>query len=87
MRARVIAKGIVIFADDSRSGITISGFCFWNIMILNQDRKAFCVMGAMTMDASYFAVEWMLGSMVSMCPQAKDIVTKPCRILGLVLLP
>ena len=44
MRARLIAKGIVIFADDSRSGINTSGFCFWNIMILNQDRKAFCVM-------------------------------------------
>ena len=87
MRARLIAKGIVIFADDSRSGINTSGFCFWNIMILNQDRKAFCVMGAMTMDASYFAVEWMLGSMVSMCPQAKNVVTKTMSDLGLGVTP
>ena len=74
MRARLKAKGAVIFADDSRSGINTSGFCFWNIMILNQDRKAFCVMGAMTMDASNDAVECILGSMVSMCPPAEKIV-------------
>ena len=56
-------------------------------MILNQDRKAFCVMGTMTMDASNFAVEWMFGSMVSMCPQAKYIVTKTMSDLGPVVTP
>ena len=83
MRARLKAKGAVIFADDSRSGINTSGFCFWNIMILNQDRKAFCVMGAMTMDASNDAVEWILGSMVSMCPQASEVVQKTMSDLAL----
>ena len=73
---RLIAKGIVIFADDSRSGINTSGFSCWNVMILNQDRKAFCVMGAMTMDASNHAVEWILGSMVSMCPPVEKMIGK-----------
>ena len=62
-------------------------FCFWNIVILKQDRKAFCVMGAMTMDASNYTVEWMIGSMVSMCPQAKNIVKKTMADLELGVTP
>ena len=87
MCAQLIAKGAIIFADDSHSDINTSGFCFWNIMILNQGRKVFCVMGTMTMDASYCAMELMLGSMVSMCPQAKNIFTKTISDISLGVAP
>jgi len=53
----------------------------------SQSRWEFCVMGAMAMDAINYAVEWMLGSMVSIYPQAKDIVKKTMSDLGLGTTP
>ena len=50
MRGRARQDAIMIVVGDSRTGINTSGFCFWNIMILNADRKAHTILGAMTMD-------------------------------------
>ncbi|EJK50572.1 hypothetical protein THAOC_30397, partial [Thalassiosira oceanica] len=42
----------MLFMDDSRSGINTSGFCFWNLVIVDADGKVGVVLGAMTMSAS-----------------------------------
>ncbi|EJK43672.1 hypothetical protein THAOC_37861 [Thalassiosira oceanica] len=46
--------------DDSRSGINTSGFCFWNLVIVDADGKVGVVLGAMTMSASAEAITWVL---------------------------
>ena len=82
MRTRLRRNGVFIFLDDSRSGINTSGFCFWNIVVVDGDGKVHTVMGAMTMSASIEAVRWMLWSMVDMCPEAVDIVKGTMSDLG-----
>ena len=82
MRARIRHSGKLAFLDDSRSGISTSGFCFWNIMILNQDRKSQTIMGAMTMCASQPAAYWVLTSMVAMAPHARNIIEATMSDLG-----
>ncbi|KAL7523383.1 hypothetical protein ACHAXR_000152 [Thalassiosira sp. AJA248-18] len=74
MRARCRTKGVLQFLDDSRSGINTSGFCFWNFVIVDQDGRVGTTMGGMTMSPSNDAVRWLCSSLVSMCPEAADIV-------------
>ena len=74
--SRFLVSGFIIFVDYIRSGINISACCFWNIMILNQDRKSHLVMGAMTMDPSYAAVYWVIIYLVYMFPPEIYIITK-----------
>ncbi|KAL7532284.1 hypothetical protein ACHAXR_004536, partial [Thalassiosira sp. AJA248-18] len=74
MRARCRTKGVLHFLDDSRSGISTSGFCFWNFVIVDQDGKVEMTMGGMTMSPSNDAVRWLCSSLVSMCPEAADVV-------------
>jgi len=50
----------MLFMDDSRSGINTSGFCFWNLVIVDADGKVGVVLGAMTMSASAEAITWVL---------------------------
>ena len=68
-RARLCRFGAFIFLDDSRSGINSSGFCFWNVVIVNEDGRVQTVMGAMAMGAINEAVEWSLKMTVEMCPE------------------
>jgi len=82
MRHRLKKYGVFIFLDDSRSGINTSGFCFWNVVIIDHDGKVQTVMGAMTMTASNEAVKWILSSMVSMCPEAETTVKGTMSDLG-----
>ena len=72
MRARLRRYGTIIFLDDSRSGINSSGFCFWNVVVIDEEGRVQTTMGAMTMGASDEAVEWILKSMVEMCPEVKE---------------
>ena len=85
MRARLLVSRIIIFVDDSRSGINTSGFCFWNIMILNKERKSHSVMGDMAMDPSNAAAYWFLIHLISMCLPTIYIITKTMSdlILGM----
>jgi hypothetical protein len=39
MRARLAKFGDVLFLDDTRSGVTSSGFSFWNVMVVNSEGK------------------------------------------------
>ena len=82
MRTRLRRDGIFIFIDDSRSGINTCGFCFWNVVVVDQDGRVHTVLGAMTMHASNAAVHWVLSSMVDMCPEAVDIVRGVLSDLG-----
>ena len=82
MRARLRRYGIFLFLDDSRSGINSSGFCFWNVVVINEEGKVYTVMGAMTMGASNEAVEWLLKMMVEMCPEVADICIGTMSDLG-----
>ena len=82
MRSRLRRHGTFIFVDDSRSGINTSGFCFWNICVIDQDRKVQVVMGGMTMSASNEAVQWLFASLVSMTPEAANIVEGLMSDLG-----
>ena len=82
MRTRLRRDGIFIFIDDSRSGINTCGFCFWNVVVVDQDGKVHTVLGAMTMHASNAAVHWVLSSMVDMCPEAVEIVQGVLSDLG-----
>lgn len=74
MRSRVRRHGRLIFIDDSRSNINTSGFCFWNVVVVDQDGKIGTGMGAMTMSNSDEAVKWIVQSLVSMCPEAAHVV-------------
>ena len=87
MRARLLVSRIKFFVDDSRSGINTSGFCFWNIMIINQYCKSHSVMGDMTMVPSDAAAYWVLRPLMSMCPPTIDIITKTMSDLGLGMKP
>jgi len=82
MRARLRRYGIFLFLDDSRSGINSSGFCFWNVVVINEEGRVYTVMGAMTMGASNEAVEWLLKMMVEMCPEVADICIGTMSDLG-----
>ena len=77
MRARLRRYGTIIFLDDSRSGINSSGFCFWNVVVIDEEGRVQTTMGAMTMGASDEAVEWILKSMVGMCPEVKYDIRLP----------
>ena len=82
MRARLRIHGVLIFIDDSRSGINTSGFSFWNVMTVNEDKKSGTAMGAMTMDASDAAVYWVLRQLVEMAPFAADVIKQMLSDLG-----
>ena len=43
MRTRLRRDGIFIFIDDSRSGINTCGFCFWNVVVVDQDGRVHTV--------------------------------------------
>lgn len=66
MRGRLKKSGAMLVMDDSRSGINTSGFCFWNLVVVDADGKVGTVMGAMTMSASSDAVKWVLQSLQKM---------------------
>lgn len=74
MRKRLRDFGMMIFLDDSRSGINTAGFCFWNVVVVDHNGKIQTVMGAMTMSPTNEAVYWVLSSMVQMTPESADIV-------------
>lgn len=74
MRRRLRDSGMIIFLDDSRSGINTAGFCFWNVVVIDHNGKVQTVMGAMTMSPTNEAVYWVLSSMVQMTPEAADTV-------------
>ena len=74
MRARGRVHAHVIFIDDSKSGISTTRMCFWNIVIVDHNGKTQTIMGCMTMDPSNAAVYWVLSSLVSMCPELKEMV-------------
>ena len=57
-------------------------FCFWNIVVVDQNNKCHVVMGTMTMFPNNAAVYWILSSMVSLCPEAADIVKITMSDLG-----
>jgi len=82
MRARLEKHGVMIFLDDTRSGVNTSNFCFWNVMIVDHEGKTQTVMGAMTMGASYDAVKWVLDSLVSMSPFAATTIKATMSDLG-----
>jgi hypothetical protein len=86
MRSRLRRHGRFIFVDDSRSGISSSGFCFWNVCIVDQDRKIQVVMGAMTMNPTNDSIQWIFASMVSMTPEAAEIVKGIMSDLGKVVI-
>lgn len=83
MRSRLIRHGKLIFVDDSRSGISTSNFCFWNVVLIDQDGKVQVAMSGMTMSPSNEAVYWLLSSMVSMTPEAADVVRSMISDLGM----
>ena len=56
-------------------------------MILDQNRKAHCVFGAMTMYPSYHTFGWVLKSVVSMCPMAEDVIEGTMSDLGIGITP
>ena len=66
IRSRLRCYGKFIFIDESRSAISTCGFCFWNVIVIDQDGKSQVVLGAMTMSPSNDAVYWLLLCMVSM---------------------
>lgn len=82
MRARLEKHGVMIFLDDTRSGVNTSNFCFWNVMVVDHEGKTQTVMGAMTMCASYDAVKWVLDSLVSMSPFASTTIKATMSDLG-----
>ncbi len=82
MRSRLRRSVVLIFIDDSRGGISTTGFCFWNVVVVDQDRKLQVAMGAMTMSASNEAVYWILSSLASMTLEAKDVVQGMISDLG-----
>ncbi len=82
MRARLRVHGIVIFLDDSRSGINTSGFCFWHVVVCTNTRSGQVGAGSMTMCASDAAVHWVLTSVISMAPFAKEVIEKTITDLG-----
>jgi len=82
MRSRLRRHGRFIFIDDSRSGINTSGFCFWNVIVVDQDFRAQVAMGAMTMHASNEAVSWVLSSMISMAPDVEHVIKGLMSDLG-----
>ena len=82
MRARLEKHGVMIFLDDTRSGVNTSNFCFWNVMVVDHEGKTQTVMGAMTMCASYDAVKWVLNSLVSMSPFASTTIKATMSDLG-----
>ena len=86
MRTRLRRHVRFIFVDDSRSGISSSGFCFWNICIVDQDRKIQVVMGAMTMHPTNDSIQWIFFSLVSMTPEAVEIVKGLMSDLGKVMI-
>ena len=82
MRNRMRRWGVLIFLDDSRSGINTSGFSFWNVMIVDHEYCPQVGMGAMTMSASNEAVHWILTSLIHMTPEVKELVEGMLSDLG-----
>ena len=82
MRSHLRHRGRFIFIDDSRSGINTSGFCFWNVVVVDQDFRPQVAMGAMTMHASNEAVSWVLSSMISMAPDVEHLIKGIMSDLG-----
>ena len=83
MRGRAKQDAIMIVVDDIRTGINTSGFCFWDIIILNADRKAHTILWAMTMDPTDEANYFVLASLVKMSPFVKDMVNVTISDIGL----
>jgi hypothetical protein len=82
MRARLAKFGDVLFLDDTRSGVTSSGFSFWNVMVVNSEGKILYGMGAMTMTHGDDTVAWVLKSLVSMCTRIQMIAKTTLSDLG-----
>ena len=53
--------------------------------MINQDRKVQVVMGGMTMSVSNEAVQWLFASLVSITPEAVNIVESLMSDLGKVI--
>lgn len=82
MRERLKRYGVMIYIDDTRSGVNTSNFCFWNVVVTDHEGKTQTVMGAMTMCASHEAAEWVLKSLVSMSPFASETIKATMSDLG-----
>jgi hypothetical protein len=82
MRARLAKFGDVLFIDDTRSGITSSGFSFWNVMVVNCEGKILYGMGAMTMTHGDDAVDWVLKSLVNIFPGIQSVAKTTMSDLG-----
>ena len=82
MRSRLRHHGRFMFIDDSRSGINTSEFCFWNVVVVDQDFKQQVAMGAMTMHVSNETVSWILSSMISMASDMEHLIKGMMSDLG-----
>jgi hypothetical protein len=82
MRARLAKYGDMLFIDDTRSGVTSSGFSFWNVMIVNSEGKILYGMGAMTMTHGDGAVDWLLKTIVKLFPGIKIVAKSTMSDLG-----
>ena len=82
IRSRLCYNYVLIFLYDSRSGISSSCFCFCNVVVVDQDGHTEVAIGSMTMTTRNTAVFCILSSMVSMNPEAVDIVKGLLSNLG-----
>jgi hypothetical protein len=81
MRARLAKYGDVLFIDDTRSGVTSSGFSFWNVMVVNSEGKIlYAGMGAVTMTHDDNAVDWLLKSLENFFLALRLLQSQPCQI-------
>ena len=74
--------GDVLFIDDTRSGVSSSGFAFWNVIVVDEEGKAKYGMGAMTMTTDDGAVEWILKTLATLCPPISNIIRSTMSDLG-----
>ena len=84
VKIRLCRNGVSIFLDDNRSDIISSGFCFCNVVVVDQYGHTEVAMGAMMMTKSEASVFCILSSIVSMNPEAVDIVKALLSDIGKV---